>query len=125
MKKNDIILIVVLLAVSLVFGVGLNFYKKSNTQNQPMARVTIDGNEYGIYPLNEDRIEKIELSNGSYNVLEIKDGAARIIEASCPDQICVMHSHIEYSHEAIVCLPNKVVVEIINGEENDIDGSTH
>ena len=57
--------------------------------------------------------------------LEIKDGEAQISEASCPDQICVNHMHIHYSKEMIVCLPNGLIAEIVNGEERDIDGSTH
>ncbi|MBR4706871.1 MAG: NusG domain II-containing protein [Pseudobutyrivibrio sp.] len=125
MKKNDLFLIVGLLLISLVLGIGLSFYKKNATEEAPAAVVTIDGIEYGTYPLDQDRMERIDLGNGEYNVLEIKDGQAHMSEASCPDQICVLHSHIKYTGESIVCLPHKVLVEIINGEVNDLDGSTH
>jgi hypothetical protein len=125
MKKNDLFLIGGLLLISLVLGIGLSFYKKNATEEAPAAVVTIDGIEYGTYPLDQDRVERIDLGNGEYNVLEIKDGQAHMSEASCPDQICVLHSHIKYTGESIVCLPHKVLVEIINGEVNDLDGSTH
>ncbi len=125
MKKNDLFLIGVLLLISLVLGIGLSFYKKNATEEAPAAVVTIDGIEYGTYPLDEDRVERIDIGDGEYNILEIKDGQAFMSEASCPDQICVLHSHIRYTGESIVCLPHKVLVEIINGEVNDLDGSTH
>jgi hypothetical protein len=87
--------------------------------------VTINGEEYGTYPLDKDCEEVIELPNGAYNVLKIEDGYAQITDASCPDHICVHHYAIQYSGEMIVCLPNGMIAEIVGGEEDDIDGATN
>ena len=124
MKKNDIILIAVLLVVALLTAGGMRIWQMNNTKDTANVVVTIDGEVYGTYPLSEDRTERIELPDGSYNILVISDGYADVTEASCPDQICVKHNHIRYSKESIVCLPNKVVVTVEGGEDNDIDGST-
>lgn len=123
-RKNDWILIAVLLVAAVVAYFGIRFYQKANTK-EAVAVVTVDGVEYGRYPLNEDRTERITLENGSYNVLAIKDGYADMTEASCPDQICVNHNKISRKNETIVCLPDKVVVTIENGEKEDIDLLTH
>lgn len=125
MKKNDIILIISILVITLVAVLGLNIWQRQNTDDSAMAVVTIDGEEYASYPLSVNRTETIELPDGSYNVLNISDGYAEVTEASCRDQICVNHFHIHYSGETIVCLPNKVVVEIVGGEEDDVDGFTN
>lgn len=119
-RKNDIILILLLAVIALAFYVGMSFFQKANTQNG-VAVVTVDGVEYGRYPLAVDTTERIELPDGSYNLLEIKNGEADITEASCPDGICVEHRTVSKRRQSIVCLPNKVVVEIENGEESDID----
>lgn len=119
-RKNDIILIAVLAVIALASYAGIGFYQGANTKNG-VAVVTIDGGEYGRYPLAVDTTEEIELPDGSYNVLEIKDGEADITDASCPDGICVNHRAVSKQGQSIVCLPNKVVVEIENGEESDID----
>ena len=124
MKKNDIILIAVLLVVALLTAGGMRIWQMNNTKDTANVVVTIDGEVYGTYPLSEDRTERIELPDGSYNILIISGGYADVTEASCPDQICVKHNHIRYSKESIVCLPNKVVVTVEGGEENEIDGST-
>ena len=124
MKKNDVILIAVLLVVALLTAGGMRIWQMNNTKDSANVVVTIDGEVYGTYPLSEDRTERIELPDGSYNILVISDGYADVTEASCPDQICVKHNHIRYSKESIVCLPNKVVVTVEGGEENEIDGST-
>lgn len=125
MKKNDYILLAVILVVTLLSIGGIRLWQKNNTSDGAMAVVTIDGAVYGTYPLSEDITERIELPDGSYNILTISGGYADVTEASCPDQICVKHNHIRYSGESIVCLPNKLIVEVKGGEENEIDGSTY
>ena len=65
------------------------------------------------------------MPDGSYNLLVIQDGKADVTEASCPDGICVNHRAISKQGQSIVCLPNKVVVEIENGEESDLDAVTN
>ena len=124
MKKNDVILIAALLVVALLTAGGMRIWQMNNTKDTANVVVTIDGEVYGTYPLSEDRTERIELPDGSYNILVISDGYADVTEASCPDQICVKHNHIRYSKESIVCLPNKVVVTVEGGKENEIDGAT-
>ena len=125
MKKNDLILMAVILVVTLISIGGIRLWQKNNTGGEATAVVTIDGAEYAAYPLSEDITERIELPDGSYNILTVSGGYADVTEASCPDQICVKHNHIRYSGETIVCLPNKLVVEIRGGEDNGIDGSTY
>lgn len=125
MKKNDIILIAIILVITIGCLLGMRIWQKNNTRGDALAVVTIDGEVYGEYPLSEDLTERIDLPDGSYNVLTVKDGYAQVTEASCPDQICVHHNHIKYSGETIVCLPNKLVVEVQGGEDNGIDGSTY
>ncbi|WP_024865782.1 NusG domain II-containing protein [Butyrivibrio sp. FCS014] len=125
MKKNDLILIAVILVITLASIAGIRLWQHNNTGGAATAVVTIDGVKYGEYPLSSDVTERIELPDGSYNILNISGGFAEVTEASCPDQICVKHNHIKYAGETIVCLPNKLVVEIEGGEDNGIDGSTH
>ena len=123
-RKGDMILIVVILALAAAAYFGIKFYQRMSTK-EPVAVVTVDGDEYGRFPLDQDVKERIELPDGAYNILVVKDGAADITDASCPDGICVNHRAISRQSETIVCLPNKVVVEIQNGEESDVDSMTN
>ena len=102
-----------------------NLLTRAKTLDAAEAVVTIDGNEYGRFPLDKDIEETIEFDDGSYNILTIHDGICEISEASCPDQICVKHMPVQYNGQNIVCLPNKLVVTIENGMEDDIDGMTN
>lgn len=123
-KVNDAIVIAVLLIIGVVSLIGMRIYQEMNTQG-PVAVVTIGTEEYGRFPLDKDITERIELPNGSYNLLVIKDGVADITEATCPDGTCVAMPAISMQNQSIVCLPNEVVVQIENGEESGVDSVTN
>lgn len=82
--------------------------------------VTINGTETEKFSLNEDK--EITLKNGDgYNILVIKDGCARIKEASCPDKLCVKQHEVKYNGEALVCLPNKTTVKVVSDKNPETD----
>lgn len=123
-KKNDIILIVALLIIALMTYLGVLYFQGKSTKDG-MAVVSVGGEEYGRYPLIRDVTERIELPDGSYNILQIREGKADVTEASCPDGICVRHRAVHQKGQSIVCLPNRLVVEIVNGKEAEVDAVTH
>ncbi len=74
-----------------------------------------------------DMSEPIEFSvsgeNGEENIVRAENGRIRIIGASCPDKLCVKRGWMKSAAAPIVCLPNRVTVEIRGGaKENEIDG---
>ena len=105
--RNDVIFIASLLLGVLVFACVLFFSaEKGNT-----VRVTVDGRLFGEYSLLENTT--VEIVNGDgYNLLIIQDGKAYVDTASCPDGICSSHRPVSHNGESIICLPNKVVIEI-------------
>lgn len=116
-KKKDIIMVIVVL---LLAGTMAFAMKLGQGQNGGMVRIMVDGKEYGTYPLMTNRT--IELKNGfGYNRIVLEDGVAIMKEADCPDQYCVEHMPILKTNETIVCLPHKLVVEVLTFEENGID----
>lgn len=118
MKKNDILLAVVVLIIA---ALGLLFYTNLGKQTAGTITITVNGEVFGTYSLEKDQ----EISIGKTNFLAIKDGKADMIEADCPDRICVDHKAISKNKESIVCLPNKVIVEVVGGEEASLDAVTN
>ncbi|HIU76079.1 MAG TPA: NusG domain II-containing protein [Candidatus Pelethocola excrementipullorum] len=114
MKKRDIILIIVVLALALA-GFGLVSLSKKNGDQ---LQITVDGKVYGVYELDENQTIEI----GSTNICQIKDGKATMIWAECRDQICVHHKPIDSLGGSIVCLPNRVFLSVLDdGKEREID----
>jgi len=56
------------------------------------------------------------------NMIEAESGRVRMIEASCPDGLCVRQGWISGGIIPIVCLPNRVII-ILESAENvhDVD----
>lgn len=116
MKRKDIILIVVLLAIAGIFYGAQTFLTKKGQQ----VVVTVDKKVVLTKSLDKDQTIEIPLKDGT-NIIKIKNGAVSMIDADCPDQVCVRHKEIQKTGETIVCLPHKVVVEIKGKEESDVD----
>ena len=113
MKKSDWILV---LAIFLAVCLSAGFLYGSRDRGYCVS-IQIDGAEYGRYDLSADRVIEI----GETNRLEIRDGKASMVHADCPDQLCVHQKAISKDRETIVCLPNRVVVQITGGEEGVYD----
>ncbi|MDF2541178.1 MAG: putative rane protein [Herbinix sp.] len=121
MKKNDIKLLLIITVVGLLCLLVLYFTRTDGDQ----LVITRDGEVIETFPLNKDITYTIEDESGQTNTFEINDGIVDMTDASCPDKICVNHRSIHYNGETIVCLPNKVILEIQSDEENEIDAITN
>lgn len=106
----------IFVAVSFLLVSKLIIQKPGN-----LVEVMVDGELYASLPLNEDVEMEIEGVLDSSNYLIIEDGYAKVVEASCPDKLCVDQKKIMYTGETIVCLPNKVVVQVVGEEVASID----
>lgn len=125
-KKADVFLIVVLI----IFA--FSFYFLFDFEQGGKAVISVDGEVIGEYDLNksgeiniiDEYNDKIEVGKhlDLVNIAEIKDGNIFMKEANCSDGLCENQGSIYKTNETIVCLPNKVVIYIIGGADNNIDG---
>ena len=108
MKKNDIILIFVVLSISLILGVCLYAFR----QPPSIVRIYVNNQLQQELPLDTDSEYLINGQNGASNLLIIEDGKAYVKDATCPDKICVQMGKISELTQIIVCIPNNVVIVI-------------
>ena len=125
-RRNDLILAGAILLISVILWCCVSIFGKTGR----VITIRVDGQLYGTYQLDEDKKIVIEPHSTKRrdtktgrknplwrNVLKIQSGQASMIEADCPDLICVHHRPISRQGESIVCLPHKVVVEV-TGEKS-------
>lgn len=115
MKKKDFILIFVVLIV-IVSTFGINYFV--NTKSGENIEIYVDNKLYKTYSIDDEEKLKIESEDG-YNIVKIHDHGVEIIEASCPDKVCVNSGFITKPSESIVCLPNKVHIKITTHNDNN------
>lgn len=108
--KKEILLIVIILSVSgaLLLVNQILFAKPAGK-----AEISVDGIVIQTLDLSQDADITVEGYNGGTNQVVIKNGKVHILEASCPDKICVHQGWVEHTGENIVCLPNHLIVRII------------
>lgn len=111
-KKADIILFLVLIFATL----GLWWFSLSGEVTGQKAVITVDGKEYGVYSLSKNQTIEI-VQHGHNNKITIKNGAVQMTYSDCKNQTCVNTGQITETSQTIVCLPNKIMVEIVGGEE--------
>ena len=114
MRKNDYILAGGVIVIALLFL--LFNYVFIQTEGAKVT-VTIDGELFGTYMLSDNQ----EITIHDTNVFVIEDGKADMIDANCPDKLCVHQKAISKEAETIVCLPNKVVIEVSGADESELD----
>ncbi len=117
MKKGDIIIIIAI-AVLAIGGWAMTHLVSNSTQalsvvvkseGKVLNQLQIDATTSASYT--------VENKYGS-NVIWIREGSVEMHEASCKNQLCVNVGHISLPGQSIVCLPNRVVIEI-KGENTD------
>lgn len=107
-KKSDVILLVVVLTMALFAAIYIMSTKEKGTK----LRISVDGEVMEEFYLSEDREHQITTDKGG-NLVVIEDGEVDVIEADCPDKVCVNHVPVDDVGETIICLPHKLVLEIV------------
>lgn len=122
-RMHDIVLgLLLLVAAGVLFVVDIT--RASSDSERKNVVISVDGKKEAEYSLNEDATYLLYGSHLGTNKLVIKNGTAYIEEASCPDKQCMKQGKISKPGEMLVCLPNRVVIKIVdaNEEEPVIDG---
>ena len=116
--RNDLILIISLLAVFAVILVVLyisrtsaNLIANIYVQNHIVKRVNLNG---------EDQKFKIEGTNGDLTV-SVLDKKIAIIESSCPHKDCIQMGYIGETNRPIICAYNQVYIQIEGALVNDVE----
>ena len=108
-KKADIALFFVLLAV----GLTISWASLNSGQTGDKVRISVGGETYGVYDLAQDRTIQVR-QNGHTNNIIIEGGHVSMASSDCANQVCVNTGAIYLAGDSIVCLPNRVMVEILS-----------
>lgn len=128
LTKGDKILIVSIVFLSVISLIYVKNFAFSDGESY--VSIQVDGEEIKRVIFDKKIVGKtipIETEFG-YNLIEIGDKKVRVIEADCPDQLDVKQGYISRPGEVIVCLPNKLVIEIKgigDDGEDDVDYISH
>ena len=116
-RKADILIILIILGIAAALYFPLAGSRGGEGRE---AVISVNGEEYARLSLDKDVQIVVETGFGR-NIVEVRGGEVFMPEADCPDKLCVRQHAVKLAGETIVCLPNRVVVEITGGKETGLD----
>ncbi|MBN2536935.1 NusG domain II-containing protein [candidate division WOR-3 bacterium] len=100
-------ILIILLVVAQAAGALL---LAARPAGEPAARVVLDGRVVARLRLGQDRV--FEVGDAGVTV-EVRNGRVRVAESDCPRKVCVRTGWISRPGRAIVCAPNRLLVEVV------------
>ncbi|WP_020615469.1 NusG domain II-containing protein [Paenibacillus daejeonensis] len=114
-KRGDKWLLVILSIVGVWMSVQL--FGSGAPVEAAAVRIEVDGKLFETIEVTAS-VQFVEIPGyQGHNVLEISTAGVKMIEADCPDKLCLAMKRIHHRNEKIVCLPNRVFVEMVDHEE--------
>lgn len=117
-KKNLLVIGGILLIAAALLAVTL-FARPMTAVEEDMVIISVDGKEYARVPLSKPRTVTVEQQNGCVNVVEVSGRGAVMRSSTCDNQLCVGMGEVTVDNwetrpnqQFIICLPNRVSVEL-------------
>lgn len=126
MRSGDKILVLAIAAAAvlslLMRGLG--------TSGRTVAEIKVGAavvERIDLSAVTEPYTKTVYTGNDDYNVIEVREGMIRVVEANCPEQVDVRQGWISSPYESIVCLPHRLVITILPAEpqRRDVDGVSY
>ena len=118
LTKADIILISSIVLFSIVVSIFISFHNSAEASG---FEIRIDGelhSKYSFSDLDNGEIIEIKTEYG-YNKFLYENKSIKCIDTDCADKIELHSASISKPNQMIVCLPNKLTVQITG--QNSID----
>lgn len=110
---------ILLIAIAVIFLVGVaGSFFVGNSPHGQVVQVLQDGNVLYTFDLSRQDDQDIRVEyEGRTNVIQIQNGRIRMLEADCPDHICIQMGWLD-SAAPIVCLPNHLVIQFASSRDS-------
>ena len=91
---------------------------KDENEKAAFVEVYKDNELYKKIPLGEEA--EFTIKDGEHiNKVKVHDNGVEVIEANCPDKVCVKTGFITKPSQSIVCIPNKLNIKIVDSNSDD------
>lgn len=113
----DLMLVLVCILAAIFVGIFIFVHNRGNEEFSPVAVIKYDNNE--IYRIDLNSVDEpyyIPIENEFHTKILVEKGKICFKEAECPDKVCVNTGKISHPGQIAVCIPAKLIIEVIGGE---------
>ena len=114
LKTRTWIIVFAILAVVLIL---LSVFLLTSRRAGTTVQIIQDGTvlrEIDLSRVKEPYSFAVEAPDGGFNRVEVEPGRIRVVEADCPDGICISQGWLSDQTVPIVCLPHRLIIKIKN-----------
>lgn len=119
-KKADIFVIFLIIIFSFLIYFFTNKVPREDYGSSKKIVITVDGKIFKEVELKENTDLNIDI-NTEYgnNEVHIENGEVQMQESDCKDKICMKMGKIKLTGDSIICLPNRLMVKIVEDKPSD------
>lgn len=118
MKKKDFVLLLVVLVITAsLFGLRA---MKTGSISASHVLIEVNSKVFARIPLTDPQTVTIAQPSGAINIVNITEQGAVMAFSSCDNQLCIHQGEVTLGNYEtrptqgyIICLPNRVTVELI------------
>lgn len=119
MDKKNWLVIAAVLVMALVLLLVTRLRPQTIAAEENQVVITVDGKEYARVPLSKPQTVTVTQDNGCVNVVEVTAQGAVMQSSTCGNQLCVKMGEVTVDNwqfrpnqQFIICLPNRVSIEL-------------
>ena len=113
-SRNDLIIISIVVICAICFYL---IYALRTNNTGTHAEIRMNGNVILTVSLEENKIFSVEEHPAVQFI--VRDGRIAFYASDCPDQICVRNGFLHLAGQASVCLPNRIVLNIVSPADDE------
>ncbi|MBP5492443.1 MAG: NusG domain II-containing protein [Clostridiales bacterium] len=116
--SGDVLILLAVVIASAIMLVGVLFYEQSVKSKTRYVQISMDGQvlfKRDLSEFEEPMEYQLTVPEGMM-VIYISSEEVYVKESPCEDKICVKEGALTHVGDGAVCLPNRVVVQIVAGE---------
>lgn len=113
MKKSNKILLLCFSAAAVAAIAGIVYF---NTHNESKKYAFIYEDGELVHKIELNKVTKSYTLQIGGNTVLVEKGQISMLEADCPDKVCVKQGAISDGARPIICLPNDVIIKLTDDE---------
>jgi len=114
MKRSDRITAAIILSAVAVLAV---MWVVMHHASGSVATVRVDGKVVATFDLTSTAPRTLRVAGaiGPVDIATDGEGSIRVVDATCPDQICVKTHPARSPGDQIICVPNHMIITVESG----------
>ncbi|MCH5269273.1 MAG: NusG domain II-containing protein [Lachnospiraceae bacterium] len=120
--------LMLLLSLLLAASAGCLLYGRYKAPKALYAHIYLQGElltSIDLRTVTETYTFTVEIPEGGSNTIGVKPGAITVLDADCPDRLCVLTGYTDSTLLPIICLPHGLIIRLETAHDTTPDAISY